>query len=113
MILNFVTCLQSGKKSRSHKTIIIDDYEVTIFPAESVNHAHTIPAQSGMSSQKCDPEMTLGAEPYSTWFYDLQGKIYISNLKGVLKHFFALFCTLSEKGETINFRNVPCSPSMF
>ena len=77
MFLNFVTYLQSGKNrpSRSHKTIIIDNYEVTIFPAESVNHSHTIPAQSAMPSQKYDPEMKLGVEPYSTWFYDLQGKI--------------------------------------
>ena len=116
MFLYFVTCLQSGKNrpSRSHKTIIIDNYEVTIFPAESVNHSHTIPAQSAMPSQKCDPEMKLGAEPYSTWFYDLQGKIYISNLQGVSKQFFlfALFWTLSENGETIHFRNVPCSLSM-
>ena len=81
MFFNFVTCLQSGKNrpSRSHKTIIIDNYEVTIFPAESVNHSHTIPAQSAMPSQKYDPEMKLGVEPYSTWFYDLQGKIYITS----------------------------------
>ena len=52
---------------------------MTIFPAESVNHSHTIPAQSAMPSQKYDPEMKLGAEPYSTWFYDLQGKKHISN----------------------------------
>ena len=93
MFLNFVTCLQSGKNrpSRSHKTIIIDNYEVTIFPAESVNHSHTIPAQSAMPSQKCDPEMKLGAEPYSTWFYDLQGKIYISNLQGVTMNLFVCF----------------------
>ena len=75
------TCIQSGKNrpSRSHKTIIIDNYEVTIFPAESVNHSHTIPAISAMPSKKYDPEgesaisLKLGADSYSTWFYDLQG----------------------------------------
>ena len=72
-ILNFVTFIQSGKNrpSRNHKTIIIDNYEVTIFPAESVNHSHTIPA----NCTGYDPEMK-GADSYSTWFYDLQGKIF-------------------------------------
>ena len=36
--------LQSGvKASKSQRSIFIDSYEVTIFPAESVNHTHTIP----------------------------------------------------------------------
>ena len=90
MFLNFVTCLQSGKNrpSRSHKTIIIDNYEVTIFPAESVNHSHTIPAQSAMPSQKCDPEMKLGADPYSTWFYDLQGKFFHYSNQNIFLNFY-------------------------
>ena len=70
--------LQSGKNrpSRSHKTIIIDNYEVTIYPAESVKHSHTIEAKSAMSSKKQDSEMLLGIDPmmYETWFFDLQGK---------------------------------------
>ena len=67
--------IKSGKNrpSRSDQTIIIDNYEVTIFPAESVNHSHVVPANSAMPSEKCDPEMKLGTDLYSTWFYDLQG----------------------------------------
>ena len=36
--------LQSGIKSQSNKTkhIVIDSYEVTIYPAESVNHTYTV-----------------------------------------------------------------------
>ena len=73
-ILNFVTCIQSGKNrpSINHKTILIDNYEVTIFPAESLHHSHTVPA----NGTGCDPEMKLGADPYSTWFYDLLGKYF-------------------------------------
>ena len=85
-ILNFVTFIQSGKNrpSRNHKTIIIDNYEVTIFPAESLNHSHTIPA----NGTGCDPEMKLGADPYSTWFYDLQGKIFHYSNQNIILSFF-------------------------
>ena len=57
------------------RSITIDSYEVTIFPAESVNHTHTLPALSAATSpkDKSDPEMK-DADSYSTWFYDLQGK---------------------------------------
>lgn len=38
--------LQSGIQSQSNKTkhIFIDSYEVTIYPAESVNHTYTVPS---------------------------------------------------------------------
>ena len=41
--------LQNGvynKATKTQRAITIDNYEVTIFPAESVNHTHTIPAST-------------------------------------------------------------------
>ena len=78
--------------SRNHKTIIIDNYEVTIFPAESLNHSHTIPA----NGTGCDPEMKLGADPYSTWFYDLQGKIFHYSKQNIFLSFFLNFYWKTE-----------------
>ena len=69
--------LQSGsRRPMGHnRSITIDNYEVTIFPAESVNHTHTLPAISASTSlkDKTDPEMK-NPDSYSTWFFDLQGK---------------------------------------
>ena len=36
--------LKSGRKISRQKDIVVDSYEVTIFPAESVNNTHTVPA---------------------------------------------------------------------
>ena len=38
--------LQHGVYNKAQRAITIDNYEVTIFPAESVNHTHTIPAST-------------------------------------------------------------------
>ncbi len=82
--------LQTGKKiGRSQRRpLIIDSYEVTIFPAESVNHAYTKPAKltlAGLNKdgtmtnrKQIDPETALvpdkeDEEPYSHWFLDLNG----------------------------------------
>ncbi len=62
--------LHTGDSSgvRSHRSIGIDSYEVTIFPAESVKHSQTLPAWRGGDSRLRD-----GLSSYSTWFYDLIG----------------------------------------
>ena len=69
--------LQSGsKRPMGHnRSITIENYEVTIFPAESVNNTQTLSALSATSlpKDKSDPEIK-DADSYSTWFYDLQGK---------------------------------------
>ena len=38
--------LKSGRKNSRQREIVVDSYEVTIFPAESVNNTHTVPAVS-------------------------------------------------------------------
>ncbi len=43
--------LKSGRKNSQRREIVVDSYEVTIFPAESVNNTQTVPASdSGVSS---------------------------------------------------------------
>ena len=63
--------LQSGQNaSSSHKSIFIDSYEVTIYPAESVNNTITLPSLT--STKKISSEMK-STNLYSTWFFDLNG----------------------------------------
>ncbi len=75
--------LQAGKNkaSRSTRSILIDSYEVTIFPAESVYHTHNIPALTSLGtptgtlqkhSAALDAEMK-STNLYQTWFFDLNG----------------------------------------
>jgi hypothetical protein len=43
--------LKSGRKNSQRREIVVDSYEITIFPAESVNNTQTVPASdSGVSS---------------------------------------------------------------
>ncbi len=43
--------LKSGRKNSQRREIVVDSYEVTIFPAESVNNTQTVPvSDSGVSS---------------------------------------------------------------
>ena len=76
---------------------------MTIFPAESVNHSHVVPANSAMPSKKCDPEMKLGADPYSTWFYDLQGKIFHYSKQNIILSFFLNFYLKTEVIQLLDY----------
>ena len=53
----------------SLKGIKIDSYDVTIFPAETVNHSKTLRPASKDKSGK-----------YSVWFLDLQGNTSLCNI---------------------------------
>ena len=82
--------LQSGShKKASQRSIEIDNYEVTIFPAESVNHTHTLqsitstementpqntsnPVNGGPHPGEFKHQLS-GTDVYSTWFKDLNG----------------------------------------
>ena len=72
-LTNLFHSIQIGKRSSSaQKSIEIDSYEVTIFPAETVKNTQTLPALSKMKKQL--NSANKGDEPtYHTWFYDLHG----------------------------------------
>ena len=54
--------LERWLQTYSHKGIEIDSYDITIFPAETVNHSKTLrPAAKDKTGK------------YSVWFLDLQG----------------------------------------
>ncbi len=92
----------SGKdgRSRSHRSIVIDSYEVTIFPAESVKNTHTLPATRD--------DLTLskgGCYTYDTWFYDLLG--------GKIEYVVTIACMIGKsrmKGEKVVTTLVPYGP---
>ena len=57
--------LRAGKKhTRSQRSIDLESYEVTIFPAETIRNTHTLPAKGDDDDEDV---------PYNAWFYDLQG----------------------------------------
>ena len=62
--------------SRRHKSIVVDNYEATIFPAESAHHTHKIDSMLSQNSSeklaKFHPEFG-GTDGYYTWFLDLNG----------------------------------------
>jgi hypothetical protein len=100
--------LQTGIRSSStQKSIVIDSYEVTIFPAESCNHTHTLPAQTmllGPDAAGEDPEIKE-AKPYFTWFFDLNG--------GRTEYVITIACMIGKsrmKGEKVVTNLVPYGP---
>lgn len=100
--------LQSGKKSHSQKAIVIDSYEVTIFPAESVKHTHTLTALTKNNNNNLNDEDDAEKNSlekdavYSTWFFDLNG--------GRTEYVLTIACMIGKsrmKGEKVVTNLVP------
>lgn len=83
------------KRSRDQRSINLNSYELTIFPAESMRNTQTIPAKgNGHIDQN-----------YSTWFCDLQG--------GKTEYVITIACLIGKsrmKGEKIVTTLVPYGP---
>ena len=62
--------LENWLEENSHKGIIVDSYDVTIFPAESVNNSVT------KLKEEIDKEIDKDGN-YSAWFFDLQGGLVL------------------------------------
>ena len=68
--------LQTGKKSGKHKSIEIENYEVTIYPADTSRHTKSIDAKCSRKSSDLDLEEAAGdsnTSLYECWFHDLNG----------------------------------------
>jgi len=87
--------LELWLKKHSHKGIAIDSYDVTIFPAETVNHSKTL-----LPEEK-DPR----TGKYTAWFLDLQG--------GKTEYVITIACVIGKsrmKGERIVTTLLPYGP---
>ena len=86
--------LENWLEENSHKGIIVDSYDVTIFPAESVNNSVT----------KLKEEIDKDGN-YSAWFFDLQG--------GKTEYVVTIACVIGKsrmKGERIVTTLLPYGP---
>ena len=106
----------SRKRNRS---IEIDSYEVTIFPAEKVKSTQTIPSHAKTKSFRFKvgsmslagngdnlvEEGEINSLPYDTWFYDLDG--------GRTEYVITIACMIGKsrmKGEKVVTNLVPYGP---
>jgi len=86
--------LERWLEENSHKGIVVDSYDVTIFPAESVNNSVT------RLREEID-----GDGNYAAWFYDLQG--------GKTEYVITIACVIGKsrmKGERIVTTLLPYGP---
>lgn len=83
--------LQFGKRSSSaQRSIEIDSYEVTIFPAETVKNTQTLPALSKMKKTLT----SANDSTYHTWFYDLHG--------GRTEYVITIACMIGKRVSSID-----------
>ncbi len=78
---------------------MIDSYEVTIFPAESVKNTQTLPAATDLTSSQGE------SYTYETWFYDLLG--------GKIEYVVTIACMIGKsrmKGEKVVTTLMPYGP---
>ena len=86
--------LENWLEENSHKGILVDSYDVTIFPAESVNNSVT------RLKEEIDKDGN-----YSAWFFDLQG--------GKTEYVITIACVIGKsrmKGERIVTTLLPYGP---
>jgi hypothetical protein len=87
--------LELWLQSNKHKGIAIDSYDVTIFPAETVNNSKSL------RPLEIDPR----TGNYTAWFYDLQG--------GKTEYVITIACVIGKsrmKGERIVTTLLPYGP---